>query len=190
LQARVAGARSRLHFGERAGGQPAQDRGRTIDLDVERARRLLVARGVGREVTDRRDALRGDSERSGVSGHDRLSARLRTGQRVPVASRLTLTAAWFQPFPFGGGSTVAVVTGSTASEYTAKLLASRRGGFSAGTFTSFRTCVTGSSTAIVVEPPPSRLRAFPQPTAAIRRAGSNWRKLATKPSFPVSVSRK
>jgi hypothetical protein len=105
---------------------------------------------------------------------------LRTGQRVPeqvdpsgrgvirplarsVASRLTLTAAWFQPFPFGGGSTVAVVTGSTASEYMAKLLASRRGGFSAGTFSSFRTCVTGSSTAIVVEPPPSRLRAFQTP---------------------------
>ena len=43
-------------------GQTAQDRRRTVDLDVERAHCLLVAGGIGRGVTDRRDARRGDSE--------------------------------------------------------------------------------------------------------------------------------
>jgi hypothetical protein len=33
-----------------------------------------------------------------------------------VASRPTVTAAWFHPFAFGDGLTVAVVTGSMASE--------------------------------------------------------------------------
>src|SRR5262245_66361433 len=54
-----------------------------MDFDVEGAQRLLVTRGVGREVADRRDARRGDFKRSGVSEHDRLSARLRAGEPVP-----------------------------------------------------------------------------------------------------------